>query len=33
MSCQHKYPKSKNVCKNPPLKDGYCTLHNKPKFR
>ena len=29
MSCQHKYNNCKSVCKSPPLRDGYCTLHYK----
>ena len=33
MSCQHKYPKSKSVCKSLPLKDGYCTLHYKQQIK
>ena len=31
MSCQHKYKNSKSICKSPPLRDGFCTLHNKQK--
>ena len=31
MSCQHKYKNSKSICKSPPLKDGFCTLHYKQK--
>ena len=31
MSCQHKYKNSKSICKSPPLRDGFCTLHYKQK--
>ena len=31
MSCQHKYKNCKSVCKSPPLRDGFCTLHYKQK--
>ena len=31
MQCQHKYKNCKSICKSPPLRDGFCTLHYKQK--